>query len=63
MSTVPEALVGRELGLRQIIFSLVTNLATGLSPTPLTHEEVVARADEAGKELRRLLEALVKRLP
>ena len=63
MSTVPEALEARELGLRQIIFSLVTNLATGLSPTRLTHEEVVARADEAGKELRRLLEALVKRRP
>ena len=63
MSTVPEALVARELGLRTLVFSLVTNYATGLSRTRLTHHEVVACADEAGKELRRLLEALMRRLP
>jgi purine-nucleoside phosphorylase len=63
MSTVPEALAARELGMRCLIFSLVTNLGTGLSPHPLTHEEVVARADQAGANLRRLIEALLPRIP
>lgn len=62
MSTVPEALLARELGMRVLIFSSVTNYATGLSPTPLTHGEVVTMADHAGQDLRRLLEALLPQL-
>ncbi len=63
MSTVPEALVARELGLRLLIFSLVTNLGTGLSPTPLSHDEVTTAANEAGGRLGRLIAAIVAKLP
>ncbi len=35
--------------------SLVTNPGAGLSPTPLTHAEVVAAANEAGPRLARVL--------
>jgi purine-nucleoside phosphorylase len=62
MSTVPEALAARELGMRCLVFSLVTNLGTGLSPHALTHEEVVREADRAGKSLQRLLEMLLPRI-
>jgi purine-nucleoside phosphorylase len=62
MSTVPEALEARELGMRCLLFSLVTNYGTGLSATPLTHAEVVERADEAGVRLAALLLVLVPRL-
>ena len=62
MSTVPEAMVARELQMRCLIFSLVTNLGTGLSPHPLSHEEVVEVADRAGRTLERLLVTLVARL-
>jgi purine-nucleoside phosphorylase len=62
MSTVPEALAARELGMRRLVFSLVTNLGTGLSPQPLTHEDVVVEADRAGAKLQGLLEILLPRL-
>lgn len=59
MSTVPELLVARELGLRTLAFSLVTNLGTGLAKEKLTGEDVVRTADAVGGPLRRLLEAIV----
>lgn len=62
MSTVPEALVARELGIRCLLLSLVTNLATGLSPGALSHEDVVERAGVAGARLAALVRALVARL-
>lgn len=62
MSTVPEAVEARELGMRLLIFSLVTNLGTGLATTPLSHAEVVEVADRAGARLGRLLAEVVHRL-
>ena len=40
MSTVPEAIAARHMGARVLGISLVTNLAAGISPVPLSHEEV-----------------------
>jgi purine-nucleoside phosphorylase len=62
MSTVPEAVVARELGLRCLLFSMVSNLATGLSTERLSHTEVVRTAADAGQRLERLLRALVRRI-
>jgi len=45
MSTVPELLVARALGLRVLGISLVVNPASGLGDAPLDHEEVLAIAD------------------
>ena len=61
MSTVPEVIVAAHQGLPVCGISCITNLAAGISPTPLTHEEVmeVARAVE-GKFLD-LLRAFVPR--
>ena len=63
MSTVTEALVGAGLGLEVAAISCVTNAATGLSPTPLTHEEVTEVADVGAVSLRRLLETALPDLP
>jgi len=41
MSTVPEVLAARQLGMRILGVSCVTNLCTGISATPLNHEEVL----------------------
>ena len=44
MSTVPEAIVARQCGLRVAGVSCITNLAAGRSKNPLSHEEVMATA-------------------
>ena len=62
MSTVPEAVHARELGMNVLLFSLVTNLGTGLSPQRLSHADVVATADRAGVRLGTLLTELTFRL-
>ena len=62
MSTVMEAIAARWVGMRVCGVSLVTNAGAGLSPTPLTHEEVLAAADEAGPRLARVI-GRVRRRP
>jgi len=59
MSTVTEVIVARALGMKCLGFSLVTNPGAGISTTPLSHLEVMEVAGRAGKELARLVEAIV----
>jgi purine-nucleoside phosphorylase len=58
MSTVPETIVARHMGLEVLGISCVTNLAAGLGATPLSHQEVF----EAGKQVEHRLAGLFKRL-
>ena len=62
MSTVPEAIAARHMGAEVLGISLVTNLAAGLSPTPLTHEEVQETASMARERFTRLLNHLLPAL-
>ncbi len=55
MSTVMEAIAANWAGLRVCGVSLVTNAGAGLSPNPLTHEEVLETANEAGPRLARVI--------
>ncbi|NOT34054.1 MAG: purine-nucleoside phosphorylase [Candidatus Eisenbacteria bacterium] len=55
MSTVHEVTVAAELGAATASLSCITNQATGLSPTPLTHREVTEVADRVAGRLRTLL--------
>jgi purine-nucleoside phosphorylase len=58
MSTVLEALAGWQLGMAVGGISVITNLATGMSPSKLSHEEVTTGADMASKNVRALLGVL-----
>lgn len=62
MSTVAEAIAARHMGLRVCGVSCVTNLAAGLSPTPLTHEEVKEVAQRVEKEFAAILTQFVGEL-
>lgn len=62
MSTVLEAIMGRYLGARILGISVVTNLATGLSDSEPTHEEVARIGALASERIQRLLNLLIPRL-
>lgn len=55
MSTVLEAIQARALGLEVAAFSCLTNMAAGISVTPLSHGEVVAAGNAAASHLAGLL--------
>ena len=57
MSTVPEVIVARHEGLRVAGVSCLCNMAAGMLPQPLSHEEVLA----AGAAAAGAFEALVRR--
>lgn len=59
MSTVPEVIAARALGMRVLGISLVTNIA---ADADISHEEVLERGRQAGADLLRLLPAILERL-
>lgn len=62
MSTVPEAIAARHLGMRVLGISCVTNMAAGVTSEPLSHAEVVAVGKRVESELKALVLGLVERL-
>jgi purine-nucleoside phosphorylase len=62
MSTVPEAVVARHMGLEVLGISCITNAAAGVLPQPLVHDEVMEVARRVRGEFSALLEAIVERL-
>lgn len=62
MSTVPEAIALAHMGVPVVGISLVTNLAAGISSTPLSHDEVTEIATAARDRFTALLVNLIPRL-
>lgn len=58
MSTVPEAIVARHMGLRVLGISCITNMAAGISEAPINHEEVM----ETGQKVRESFTQLLRRV-
>ena len=55
MSTVPEVIIARRLGLRVLAVSMVTNFAAGLNEGPLSHEQTMRAAAASIVPLTRVL--------
>ncbi len=62
MSTVPEAIVARHMGVEVLGISCITNTAAGVLPQPLVHDEVMEVARRVRGEFCALLEGIVERL-
>mgnify|MGYP002624307165 CR=1 FL=1 len=58
MSTVPEVIAARQLGLRVLAISCVTNMAAGIRPVQLSHKEVLA----VGKTVQDRFSALISQI-
>lgn len=61
MSTVPEAVVARQMGIRVGGLSCVTNMAAGLAAGPISHEDVLLSGQKNEKRAARLLREFVRR--
>ncbi|MCC6770100.1 MAG: purine-nucleoside phosphorylase [Gemmatimonadaceae bacterium] len=62
MSTVPEVMVARAMGMRCAAVSCITNPGAGLSPEPIHHADVIEVTRRAAADFERLIEALVASL-
>lgn len=58
MSTVPEAIVARQMGIKVLGISCITNMAAGVLDEPINHEEVL----EIGLRVRETFQELLRRV-
>lgn len=63
MTNVPEVVLAREAGICYATVSMVTNFAAGISPTNLTHEEVLEVMAANSDNLKRLVMGTLSQLP
>ncbi|MFC7441040.1 purine-nucleoside phosphorylase [Laceyella putida] len=62
MSTVPEVIVARHAGIRVLGISCITNMAAGILPQPLSHDEVMETANQVKGMFIRLVKGLVREM-
>jgi purine-nucleoside phosphorylase len=62
MSTVPEAIAARHMGMEVLGISCITNMAAGVLPQPLDHNEVMETARRVKGSFIALLEGIIERL-
>lgn len=57
MSTACEAIVANHMGMRVCGISCITNMASGITGEPLSHQEVQETADRVAKQFKQLVKA------
>ena len=62
MSTVPEAIVARHMGLEVLGISCISNMAAGVLPEPLKHEDVLETTRRVRDSFVALLEGIIERI-
>ncbi len=59
MSTVPEVIAANHMGMRVLGLSCITNMAAGLLPRKLSHDEVIHTTERTRDKFTRLLTAVI----
>ncbi|WP_100407068.1 purine-nucleoside phosphorylase [Bacillus solitudinis] len=59
MSTVPEVIVARHAGMEVLGLSCITNMAAGILPQPLSHEEVIETTERVREDFLTLVKRIV----
>lgn len=59
MSTAPETIMARHLGLKVAAVSVITNLAAGMTGAAMSHDETKSEAAKAAERFRRVVRAYV----
>ena len=63
MSMVPEVIIARQMGIRVVGISCITNLATGIGREPLSHRDVTAVATTVKDPFVKLLSTIISQIP
>ena len=62
MSTVPEAVAARQMGIKVLGVSCITNMAAGVVGEPIVHQEVIETGERVRDTFRELLRRVIPRL-
>ena len=62
MSTACEAIAARHMGMKVLGISCISNLASGISPIPLSHKEVQEVADQVAPKFKALVTEIIKQI-
>jgi purine-nucleoside phosphorylase len=62
MSTVPEVIMANSLGMKVLGLSVITNMAAGISPKPLSHQEVIETSKTASPKFKALVKGIIEQL-
>jgi purine-nucleoside phosphorylase len=63
MSTVPEAIVARQIGMQVLGVSLITNAAAGVLEEPINHADVLSMGERVSDQFCEFLVRVLARLP